>query len=742
MATKAVKEPQGLVKIVQNSNEKQPSAMGISNKQYRDIVQSNLASIYADLSSFVQRNPVATVSGKPPIIVQKSNSNFQPVLITGHTNDVTRPNAKFQRLADLPQAPIRAFGVSRIAPQPMVIGVNPSGVGLANKLNDREATPEVVSPNRGFPDDRSHPADRHAAESDQDSVSTPLPELEYSTNEPEDYQSVPTIEEADQSRTDEGEQAKDADYSAKNEENDQQLYSSPAAEENILVTVSPNDDSESPEQPDTNDENQTDEATKEEGQQIDDEVDRMTQPSSGFVSRKDRPVEEVQVQFDDSPNSLSIQPGFDLKQVALDPSSQYKPYEDTQVGNDASRASLAKSELSKDRKRLDKFLVGSQEQNSSLSEILRRHIKQMSRPIERPALSMASEATNNKSFPLKRRSRATKIQAPYEFNKPLNRLVTESSSYNSRSLRLKRSSLPDIHAFNSTIVEVADLDQTSDDLKAKMTLDDVPLGQLLDSNSHNLTRRSDVSILPNFYYIMPNDTSSQSVLPLNEASGQSELIPVTGNSAQPSESAQSSKISNGSDHQPASSIFTVDQGILFYPPEAPRVDNFGYPSVSHKKSKKKKHKSKMSIGYKKGGHKNKKHKKEEKKYLKEKKFKGAKKGKKIKKGKGGQGGKKGKKKFKDKGYKKKGFKNVYHKEEFGQKKSYFDEFRDKDFKKKWKKFDDNYKYAQMKKWQAKDVKGAKKLKDHAKKHKEYDKSRWKKKFHKESKEHKSSKDGD
>lgn len=139
-------------------------------------------------------------------------------------------------------------------------------------------------------------------------------------------------------------------------------------------------------------------------------------------------------------------------------------------------------------------------------------------------------------------------------------------------------------------------------------------------------------------------------------------------------------------------------------------------------------KSKSAESLKKGGAKSKKHNKEEQKYLKEKKFKGAKSGKKTAKGRGGKGGKKGTKYYKDKGFKKKGFKNIYVKNEFGQKKSYFDEFRDKDFKKKWKNFDDKYNYAQMKKWQSKDVKGAKKLKDEGEKSKDYDKSRYKKKY--------------
>lgn len=44
---------------------------------------------------------------------------------------------------------------------------------------------------------------------------------------------------------------------------------------------------------------------------------------------------------------------------------------------------------------------------------------------------------------------------------------------------------------------------------------------------------------------------------------------------------------------------------------------------------------------------------------------GKKYGKKSHHGSGGQGGKKGKKYYKNKGYKKKGFKNLYHKEEYG-----------------------------------------------------------------------------
>lgn len=186
------------------------------------------------------------------------------------------------------------------------------------------------------------------------------------------------------------------------------------------------------------------------------------------------------------------------------------------------------------------------------------------------------------------------------------------------------------------------------------------------------------------------------------------------------------------ENQLISNLFNVDHGLLIYPSEHPEEKKKSHHKKKHSNYKKQ-HKHKMSKGYKKGGEKKKKHKKEEKKFLKEKGFKGAKKGKKVVKGKGGQGGKKGMKKYKDKGYKKKGFKNVYHKEEFGDSKKYFDEFRDKDFKKKYKKFKDNYEYKQMKKWQGKDVKKAKKFKDHGESYKKTGKSKWKKKLSKSSK---------
>lgn len=73
-------------------------------------------------------------------------------------------------------------------------------------------------------------------------------------------------------------------------------------------------------------------------------------------------------------------------------------------------------------------------------------------------------------------------------------------------------------------------------------------------------------------------------------------------------------------------------------------------------------------------------------------FKGIKSGKKKAKGGGQQGGNKGNLYYKDKGYKKHGFKKAYQKLETGDHKTYFDEFRDKDHNKKWKKFKDKHDY--------------------------------------------------
>lgn len=119
-----------------------------------------------------------------------------------------------------------------------------------------------------------------------------------------------------------------------------------------------------------------------------------------------------------------------------------------------------------------------------------------------------------------------------------------------------------------------------------------------------------------------------------------------------------------------------------------------------KKKKKKKIGEKMAKGksYKKkmaahrGAMKKRKHKMGKKMAKGYKEFKGATKGSKGKKGIGERGAKKGSLLYKDKGFKKRGFKKAYQKLESGDHKTYFDEFRDKDHKKKWKDFKDKHQF--------------------------------------------------
>lgn len=455
------------------------------------------------------------------------------------------------------------------------------------------------------------------------------------------------------------------------------------------------DESEQPES--GQDDEEEEEAPKDTGKTIDDEVDRMTQPSSGIVTQQERPITGSRrapdrngaVQFDDSTSSdksPSEQAG-QRRQVspvkAVVATKKQAPSKDLEFDHNTLRVVAAPILSSANR--------GQQKKNASSASIKPKRPEPISRDT--------------------RRVTRVKGNSKVQLTKP-----------------------EDVDDYLKTVRFDDPLGASASEISVSPTYD-----PMLSSESQQLALDQ---LMPN-YILHPNFTATHSdqltSLALSDLQSYP-LAPQTASGLEPasakhliSQKPNPGRSAIGEKQSAADSLYTVDHGLLLYP----STESGHKSKKSHKKGG---HKKKMTIAYKKGGEKKKKHEKEEKKFIKEKKFKGAKKGKKIKKGKGGQGGKKGKKKFKDKGYKKKGFKNVYHKEEYGQKKSYFDEFRDKDFKKKWKKYDDNYKYAQMKKWQAKDVKGAKKMKDHGEKMKKYNKSRYKKTYHKDSKEHKHSKD--
>lgn len=503
------------------------------------------------------------------------------------------------------------------------------------------------------------------------------------------------------------------------------------------------DDASSGEQPSDELDRNDEEAMKNAGNAIDEEVDRMTQPSIGVASQQEpRPLEyKDTVHFDDTLNDNSETiPRRTLNPVRgpsiLDRSNMraiVDPNIDLQADGHSRRAVL------KGPNKIDK---------ASEERITIRKIPQNAAP---PNRSNSSRVRHKRSIET--------IRAPYEIAEFLNGLNFDSLTGKSAATpkRRSRAITNDLSVANSTTALVSiksnsttnepilnedsrrkeiRLGNSSPDYGNSDYPNDYEDGAALDSEpARNRSSPFEKKKKPNsnrYQYLKSNDTGLQDLLKNKN------FIDVLKQSKLPApyDSGGKPNKTSSNDHSTADSVFTVDHGLLLYP-SSDEEHSHHEKSMSDKKKKheSKKGKKKSAISIKKGGSKKKKHKKEEKKYHKEKKFKGAKKGKKMSKGKGGQGGKKGKKHYKDKGFKKKGFKNVYHKEEFGQKKSYFDEYRDKDFKKKWKKYDDKYNYAQMKKWQAKDIKKAKKMKDHGMKYKKYDKSRYKKKHQSHEKKH-------
>lgn len=403
---------------------------------------------------------------------------------------------------------------------------------------------------------------------------------------------------------------------------------------------------------------------------IDEEVDRMTQPSSGMISQHrgadyHRPKAKISykdtVKFDDSPGNLSVpKPAIHLED-RMDKSARRKQPTEANPSDD----------LVTDHNRLEKKVrVADRTTTTARNDVL-------------PALN---------NLILNGRARRNK------------RSVVDGS----------RPRLP--------VRRRQDNDGEGEDEEDEQEGENQRKGALREATHRMIPK--DPSLQELLAHKQLLDALQQSRIP---SPLQAPAANINGTVAKPQGSLLPARSTVQPEHQSTDTHWNVDQGLLLYPSEDEAHD-YKKSSKKSMKSSKKNEKKKEHVAMKKGGHKKKKHKKEEKKYHKEKKFKGAKKGKKMKKGKGGKGGKKGSKFYKDKGFKKKGFKNIYVKNEFGQKKSYFDEFRDKDFKKKWKNFDDKYNYAQMKKWQAKEMKGAKKVKDHGEQMKKYDKSKWKKKY--------------
>lgn len=567
----------------------------------------------------------------------------------------------------------------------------------------------------------------------QDSDAESSSDLDYNQQDDERRSSLPEPEAAEDESSGaengesdnqpEGDTNHEAQPSEESESSDQQENAN--NQEDPTSDDAANQSSDSEQSGDGEEQTQPDEeALRETGNAIDEEVDRMTQPSSGMITQQEQPFDyKNTVQFDDSLGTLSTVPK-------------------SQSGNQVARFVAPTSQD------LRKRLLNYNKDGSSRDTDLQ--VDHNSLNVQNKAKPSRPKSTLNIRH--KRSQKVSAIKNHNEIDDFLNKLNFDNLSQNlnhsnSQTTEKDLNDL-DVGEDSSSYVKSPDklnrkvldtsLTRSRSNPKIDKRSDDEYDQDSYDDDRRKL-RRQDGGDQQNYHYLTSNDTGLQQLL------GERQLLEALAKSQLPAPVASEDKDkdddrnSPSTDHQTAGSLYTIDNGLLLYP-SADEEHHEKTKSMSKKKKKheKKKAKKKMAIAFKKGGHKKKKHKKEEKKYIKEKKFKGVKKGKKVSKGKGGQGGKKGKKLYKDKGFKKKGFKNVYHKEEFGQKKSYFDEFRDKDFKKKWKKFDDKYNYAQMKKWQGKDLKGAKKMKDHGANHKKYEKGIWKKKYQRQSKEHSAS----
>jgi hypothetical protein len=508
--------------------------------------------------------------------------------------------------------------------------------------------------------------------------------------------------------------------------------------------------------PEPNEQRTDDEQVKNTVKVIDEEVDRMTQPSLGVVSQEGQPATDLRgtVLFDDgglqdedgdrssmakanshkTPTRKAGKARSSDKNRRIDHEESGQTVADLLVADNLNKSPVSSSLVGVDefdRRSQDK-LIGHLNRPASPDAHVRSHEAIPRQVVGQVDTAMGTKSTSGRLSRTKRSMLALNDPAAARHKRTKKR--RRNKSINSARRSDEDSDDEDDDEEDNVI---QDNEQDSEQLSHEPLVVPESLPAPPTPTQPTIDRKQYTPSDPSFEELLAHkqllDALQQNQLPSPiglpatvQASSQNHQsnnrsAPIAGNPIDPPK-----KSGQGDDHQSADTHYSVDHGLLLYPSSN---EEHHHKSKAHKSSKasKKKDKKKMTVAVKKGGHKSKKHKKEEKKYHKEKKFKGAKKGKKMKKGKGGKGGKKGKKLYKDKGYKKKGFKKTYVKNEFGSKKSYFDEFRDKDFKKKWKNFDDKYNYAQMKKWQAKDVKKAKKMKDHGEKFKKYDKGKWQKK---------------
>lgn len=187
------------------------------------------------------------------------------------------------------------------------------------------------------------------------------------------------------------------------------------------------------------------ESTKETSQSIDEEVDKMTQPTSGMVSQQDRPFDyKNTVQFDDSPptpmnGSVLRQTNRRSTSGVLEPGNLIARFEDPNSETDR-----LKEEISKQRDPPDLQVDHNTKATGidSLSDPNRREkgLKRVKHLED--GSNRRSYHSSSPNYRLNRQSRSImgieKIRAPYEFDKFLDSLNFDSLTGQSSSTDLIR----------------------------------------------------------------------------------------------------------------------------------------------------------------------------------------------------------------------------------------------------------------------------------------------------------------
>lgn len=235
-------------------------------------------------------------------------------------------------------------------------------------------------------------------------------------------------------------------------------------------------DDEASQQPD-------EETTKETSRSIDEEVDKMTQPTSGMVSQQDRPFDYKNiVQFDDSPpassNGISkhYQPDRKLALKALEPDDLIARFEDPNRKNNQFKEEAFKQKELPDLQvdhNIESTGIGtsttSPKRNDHQSKRIRgKYIESIPKDRDNRAKRFVTEIVNRQ-----KRSSVENIRAPYEVGKFLDSLNFDSLTGQSSEINQEPGSsdlnLADSRNHSTTVDRYAYNPITGDETKQSHT---------------------------------------------------------------------------------------------------------------------------------------------------------------------------------------------------------------------------------------------------------------------------------